>query len=148
DTVCEILLQTDLQALMIYHWPPERVKYLEDTFKHPLQMTSTDGIYVGKKPHPRGYGTYPKELGEFSRDNKWMDFEEAIYKISEYPATKFNVKKRGILKEDYFADLVIFDPETVAGPATFEESRKEPIGINYVLVNGNIAMKDGKATED
>ncbi len=146
DTVCEILLQTDLQALMIYHWLPERYPFLEKTFKHPLHMVATDGIYVGKRPHPRGFGSFPKVLGNYVRENEWLTFEQAIFKMSGYPATRFNLKMRGKLKEKYFADIVIFNPETVDSSATFENARQNPEGIEYVFVNGKMAVQEGKVT--
>lgn len=147
DTVCEILLKTDLQALMIYHWEKERFQYLEKTFKHPLQMISTDGIYVGNKPHPRGFGTYPKVLGEYVREKKWLNLEEAIYKMSGFPAKRFNIKNRGVLAKGNYADLVIFDPFKIEGTSTFEAPRQDPIGIEHVLVNGKIVISNGKALE-
>ncbi|MFD2132126.1 amidohydrolase family protein [Pseudogracilibacillus auburnensis] len=148
DTVCEILLETDLQALMIYHWLPERIPFLEKTFKHPLHMVATDGIYVGKRPHPRGFGSFAKVLDEYVRKNRWLTYEQAIYKMSGFPATRFNIKWRGMLKENYFADIVVFDPNLVSGPATFENARQDPKGIDYVFVNGKVAVEKGKATSN
>ncbi|MBP1990653.1 N-acyl-D-amino-acid deacylase family protein [Paenibacillus eucommiae] len=143
NAICEILLQTNMQALMIYHWPEERYKFVEQTFKHPLHMISTDGIYVGRRPHPRGYGTYPKVLGEFVRDNKWLSLEQAIYKMSGFPAAAFHIKDRGVLAKEKFADIVIFDPAVVDSPSTFVNPRQEPVGIDCVLVNGHIVIREG-----
>lgn len=144
DAICEILLVSDLQALMIYHWSPERYPILKPTFQHPFHMIGTDGIYVGRKPHPRGYATYPKVLGEYVRENKWLSLEQAIYKMSGFPAQKFKLKHRGILAEKYFADIVIFDPDVIHSASSFESPRQNPIGIHFVLVNGNIVVCDNQ----
>jgi N-acyl-D-amino-acid deacylase len=144
DAICEILLQTNLQALMVYHWPAERHSFLESTFKHPAHMVGTDGVYVGLKPHPRGFGSYPKVLGQFVRENRWIRLEEAIYKMSGFPARTFRIKDRGVLAKNHYADIVIFDPDKVEGLATFEEPRLAPVGIEKVIVNGNIVINDGE----
>jgi N-acyl-D-aspartate/D-glutamate deacylase len=123
------------------------VRFLRDTFTHPLGMVSTDAIYVGKRPHPRGFGTYPKVLGEYVRDNGWLTFEQAIYKMSGYPAQRFRIPERGLLKEGYYADIVVVDPQTVAGPATFDNPRVDPSGIEHVFVNGKFAVRDGRPAE-
>jgi N-acyl-D-amino-acid deacylase len=142
DTVCEVLLQTRLQALMIHHWPLERHQFLEATFKHPLHMVGTDGIYIGKKPHPRGFGTYPKILREYVYEKQWLTLEEAIYKMCGFPAARFNIERRGLLSRDYYADLVVFDPNKVNARATFEEPRQEPEGILHVMVNGEFVIRE------
>jgi N-acyl-D-aspartate/D-glutamate deacylase len=144
DAICEILLRTNLQALMVYHWPEERHSCLERTFKHPNHMVGTDGIYVGLKPHPRGFGTYPKVLGQIARENKWISLEQAIYKMSGFPARTFRIKDRGVIARNRYADIVIFDPDEVNGPATFSEPRLNPTGIEKVIVNGHIVVNEGE----
>lgn len=143
DAVSHILLETNLQALMIYHWAEERYPFLEKTFRHPLHIVSTDGIYVGKKPHPRGFGTYAKVLGQYVREKGWLTLEQAIHKMSGYPARIFNIPERGLVREGYYADLVVFDPASVDGPATFQDPRLQPVGIDAVLVNGKPAIERG-----
>lgn len=143
DAICEILLRTNLQALMIYHWPEDRHQYLERTFKHPLHMVSTDGVYVGQRPHPRGFGTYPQVLREFVINKAWLNMETAIYKMSGFPAERFNIKKRGVLVEGNYADIVIFDPAKIMDMATFDAPRQDPIGIEYVFVNGQPVLSEG-----
>ena len=140
DAVAHILIKTNLQALMVYHWPKERYGELQRTFRHRAHMVSTDGVYVGEKPHPRGFGTYPKVLGEYVRENGWLTLEEAVYKMSGFPAATFGIRNRGIVSKGCYADLVVFDPHTIAGPATFADPRQDPVGIDYVLVNGRIAI--------
>lgn len=144
DAVAHILLETRLQALMIYHWPQERYGELERTFRHPAHMVSTDGIYVGEKPHPRGFGTYPKVLGQYVREHGWLTLEQAIYKMTGFPARTFRLTKRGTIAEGHYADLVVFDAEVIDGPATFAQPRRDPVGIEYVIVNGRIAVEHGQ----
>lgn len=144
NTVCDILLQTDFEALMIYHWPKERLKYLETTFRHERHMVGTDGVYVGAKPHPRGFGTYPLILGDFVREKEWLSLEKAIYKMTGYPAERFRLNGRGVLRQGNYADVVVFRQDIVASSATFLEPRSENRGIDWVLVNGGIVMKDGR----
>ncbi|MFC5651097.1 amidohydrolase family protein [Paenibacillus solisilvae] len=143
DTVCDIILMSGFRALAIYHWEDKLHPYLEATYKHPLHMVGTDGIYIGNRPHPRGYGSYPKILGEYVRDNKWLTLEQAIYKMSGFPAKRFNIKSRGILMEGNYADIVVFDPSEIEGTATFEQPRSEPKGIHHVMVNGHFVISDG-----
>lgn len=144
DVVCEILLQTHFRALMIYHWPPERYPILEPTFRHPQHMVGTDGIYVGKKPHPRGFGTYPKVLGEYVRERKWLSLEQAVYKMTGFPARRFHLNQRGVIAAGYYADLVVFDPETVGSLASYDQPRQDPEGIEAVFVNGRPVIRNNQ----
>ncbi|MCF8565726.1 amidohydrolase family protein [Alicyclobacillus tolerans] len=144
NAISEVLIQSNLQALMIMHWPEHRVHFLEDTFKHPLHMVSTDGIYIGKRPHPRGFGTYPRVLREYVLKNQWLTMEQAIYKMTGFPAKRFNIKGRGVLGSNQYADVVVFDPQTIADKATFEQPRQDPVGIEHVFVNGHHVIEKGQ----
>src|SRR5437660_758563 len=107
---------------------------------------ATDGQPAGSKSHPRGWGTYPRILGKYVRDEKLMPLELAIHKMTGLPAANVELKDRGLIREGYFADVTIFDPKTVIDRATFEEPNQYPIGINYVIVNGQIEVDNGKRT--
>src|SRR5215510_12018734 len=107
---------------------------------------ATDGPLAGSKSHPRGWGTYPRILGRYVRDQKLMPLELAIHKMTGLPASNVGLKQRGILREGYFADVTIFDPKTVIDRATFEDPNQYPVGINYVIVNGQIEVDNGKRT--
>ncbi|WP_226036710.1 N-acyl-D-amino-acid deacylase family protein [Aquibacillus saliphilus] len=144
DIICDILLESSLQTVMIYHWPKENFNYLNKTFTHDLHMVSTDGIYAGEKPHPRGFGTFPKVIREFVYEKNILTLENAIYKMTGYPAERFHIKQRGLIKEGYYADITIFDPKRVNSEATFENPRKEPEGIDHVIVNGKSVIEKGK----
>ena len=107
---------------------------------------ATDGPLAGSKSHPRGWGTYPRILGKYVRDEKLMPLEFAIHKMTGLPASNVGLKQRGLLREGYFADITIFDPKTVIDRATFEDPNQYPVGINFVIVNGQIEVDDGQRT--
>ena len=107
---------------------------------------ATDGPLAGSKSHPRGWGTYPRILGRYVRDEKLMPLEFAIHKMTGLPASNVGLKQRGLLRQGYFADITIFDPKRVIDRATFEEPNQYPVGINYVIVNGQIEVDHGQRT--
>ena len=107
---------------------------------------ATDGPLAGSKSHPRGWGSYPRILGKYVRDEKLLPLELAIHKMTGLPAANVGLKQRGLIREGYFADLTIFDPNTVIDRATFEEPNQYPVGINYVIVNGQLEVDNGKRT--
>jgi N-acyl-D-amino-acid deacylase len=98
------------------------------------------------KPHPRYYGTFPRVLGKYCRDEKIFDLPAAVKKMTSMPAKKLGIPKRGLIAKDYYADIVIFNPETVIDNATFKEPHQFPTGIEYVIVNGKMTVKNGKHT--
>jgi N-acyl-D-amino-acid deacylase len=117
-------------------------------------MIATDGLGVSPKgplshgkPHPRFYGTFPRVLGKYVREEKWLSLEEAIWKMTGFPAKKLRLEERGLIKKNYWADIVIFDPETIIDEATYEEPHRFSTGIEYVIVNGKIAVEKGKQQE-
>ncbi len=107
---------------------------------------AADGPLAGSKSHPRGWGTYPRILGKYVRDEKLMPLEFAIHKMTGLPAANLGLKNRGLIREGYFADITIFDPQTVIDRATFEEPNQYPVGINFVIVNGTIEVDNGQRT--
>jgi N-acyl-D-amino-acid deacylase len=122
-------------------------------FKHPTAMVGSDGSalapygILGKKlVHPRNYGCYPRILGRWVRDEKLISMEEAIRKMTSFPAQILGIQDRGIIREGMWADISIFDPETVIDKATYENPLQYPEGIKYVLVNGKIVIDDGEHT--
>jgi N-acyl-D-amino-acid deacylase len=105
-----------------------------------------DGPLSKSKSHPRGWGSYPRILGHYVRDLGLMPLEFAIHKMTGLPAANVGLKQRGLIREGYFADITIFDPKTVIDRATFEEPNQYPVGINFVIVNGQIEVDEGKRT--
>jgi N-acyl-D-amino-acid deacylase len=106
-------------------------------------MVASDGIYYGPHAHPRGYGCFARALRKGVRDLQAVSLEEAIWKMAGFPAKRFRIPERGALREGYFADVVVFDPETVADRSTWDEPRLHPVGIDRVLVNGEIVVAGG-----
>ncbi len=107
---------------------------------------ATDGPLAGSKSHPRGWGSYPRILGHYVREQKLLSLESAIHKMTGAPAARVGMRDRGLLKAGLFADVTIFDPARVIDRATFENPNQYPEGIQYVLVNGQIAVDAGKRT--
>lgn len=104
---------------------------------------SPTGVLSHGKPHPRHYGTYPRILGRYVREKRVLTLEQAIYKMTGFPAKRLGLIDRGILKRDNWADLVIFDPETVIDNATYMDPHQFPTGIPFVIVNGTIVVRNG-----
>jgi N-acyl-D-amino-acid deacylase len=124
---------------------------IERIMKSEFTMIGTDGSGVAPtgvlshgKPHPRHYGTYPRILGRYVREKGLLKLEEAIYKMTGFPAKRLGLDDRGLLREGYWADIVIFNPDTIIDNATFLDPHQFPTGIHYVIVNGTIVVAEEK----
>ena len=113
---------------------------------HPTTMIGTDGLYSPGNPHPRVFGTYPRILGRYVRDEGLLTLEEAIRKMTSFPAQKLGLKAKGVLREGADADLVVFDAARVIDRATFQQAAQYPEGIEYVIVNGEVCVERGRFT--
>jgi len=114
---------------------------------HPSTMIGSDGVpAAGSKPHPRLYGCFPRILGHYVRDERVLDLPTAIHKMTGLPATKFGFVDRGTVRPGAFADLVVFDPATIADVATYDDPCRFPAGIRAVFVNGTAVARDGEHT--
>ena len=127
---------------------------LERILAHPLGMVcsdggafATDGVSRRGSPHPRGLGTFPRVLGRYVRERKALTLEQAVRKMSALPASRIRLGDRGRIAPTLAADIVIFDPATVTDKATFEDPFQYPEGIRAVIVNGQIAFRDGQRTK-
>jgi N-acyl-D-amino-acid deacylase len=107
---------------------------------------AAEGPYSAGKPHPRNYGTCPRFLGHYVRERAVVSLPEAIRKMTSLPATKLGLRDRGRLEPGAVADVVVFDPATVADAATFAEPHRYPHGMPWVLVNGEAVIADGRHT--
>ncbi|MGD8539554.1 MAG: D-aminoacylase [Candidatus Aminicenantes bacterium] len=121
--------------------------------KHPLVMLASDGVALAPYeklsegiPHPRNYGSFPRFLGKYVREEKLVPLPEAIKKMTSMPARKMGLKKRGTLSKGSYADIVVFDPDTVTDLATYTEPSQYPKGIDYVIVNGKFVIDRGEHT--
>jgi N-acyl-D-amino-acid deacylase len=121
---------------------------LRRVMRHPSTMFGTDGGAVPLEPeatpHPRNYGVYPRILGEYVRDKGVLPLEEAVRKMTSFPARKLGLKNRGLLREGHWADLVIFDPDAINDRADYRGGQWRPEGIRMVMVNGEPAAEDGR----
>jgi N-acyl-D-amino-acid deacylase len=105
-----------------------------------------EGVFLKSNPHPRAYGNFARVLGKYVREEKVLSMPEAIRKLSGLPATNLGLDHRGFLKEGMFADVVVFDPATIADRATFEKPHQYAVGVKHVFVNGAQVIKDGEHT--
>jgi N-acyl-D-amino-acid deacylase len=105
-----------------------------------------DGPLSSSKSHPRGWGSYPRILGRYVRDERLLTLEQAVHKMTGMPAKRVGLRDRGVLRAGAYADITIFDPKTVIDRATFEAPNQHPEGIKFVIVNGQISVDDGKRT--
>lgn len=120
---------------------------VERIMKHPQTMIGSDGRLVvpgDGHPHPRWYGTFPRVLGVYVREKGVLTLENAIHKMTMMSADRLGLPERGRIKENTFADVVIFNPETVKDKSTFQDPHQYPEGIDYVIVNGALAVDEGK----
>jgi len=116
------------------------------SFGSDAESSAPEGVFLESSTHPRAYGNVARLLGKYVRDEKVISLEEAIYKLTTLPATNLKIKKRGALKEGFFADMAIFNPETIRDNATFEKPMQYATGMEHVIVNGQQVLKDGEHT--
>lgn len=115
--------------------------------RHRVHTGGSDGILQGAKPHPRAYGTFPHYLGHYVRELGVLSLQECVAHLTSRAAARLRLPDRGLVREGYRADLVLFDPATVAAGSTYENPRVLPTGIPYVLVDGRFVMEDGRRTD-
>ncbi|HSH22291.1 MAG TPA: D-aminoacylase [Candidatus Caenarcaniphilales bacterium] len=144
DAICELLLEEGLRVNQVTGGPSAETLPL--FIAHPSGMYGTDSTFVGAKPSPRTYGSFPRVLGEFVRDRALLGIEEAVRKMTSAPAARLGLADRGLLSDGYRADVVVFDPATVRSNATYDEPRRFPDGIEQVIVNGVPVISDGEHT--
>jgi N-acyl-D-amino-acid deacylase len=114
---------------------------------HPTTMIGSDGIpSVEGKPHPRLYGTFARVLGTYTREERLLTVEDAVFRMTGLPTQKFRLTDRGVVRVDAYADLVVFDPQVIADIGTYQAPRRYPPGIDYVLVNGKVTADHGRHT--
>ncbi len=145
EVVFDIIAEDGFKALMIDFIMNEGD--VEKIITHPYVAVGTDGFDLGvDKPHPRTYGAFPRVLKVYVREKKILRLEDAIRKMTSLPAQKLGLRDRGLIREGCWADIVIFDPKTVSDEATYQEPRKKPKGIKYVIVNGVIEVENEELT--
>jgi N-acyl-D-amino-acid deacylase len=121
---------------------------VETNLRHPRVMVGSDGLPSPEgRPHPRLYGTFPRVLAEYGRRRGLFSLESAIAKMSSVPCARFGLRDRGRIEVGQFADLLLFDAETIADRATYADPKQHPVGIDLVMVNGAIAAEGGRPTD-
>ncbi|MGK2850977.1 MAG: N-acyl-D-amino-acid deacylase family protein [Candidatus Limnocylindrales bacterium] len=144
DVLCDLLLAEDLGINQVTSGP--WADTLRPFVVHPVGMVGTDSTFIGAKPSPRTYGSYPRILGQFVRDEGLMTLEEAVRKMTGAAAARLGLKQRGTIRDGAFADIVVFDPSTIRNNATYDEPRQFPTGIGHVIVNGTLVVDGGEHT--
>jgi len=151
ETAFDLIVISDGQVgCVFFSQLEENVRIL---MRHPLVVIgsdgsarSPDGVLAQSKSHPRSYGTFTRVLGRYVREEKALSLEEAVKKMTSVTAERFGLTDRGVIQEGAWADLVVFDAQTVADRATFIDPHRYPLGIPYVIVKGVVVIEQGKHT--
>jgi len=151
ETAMDLVIQDGSRVGTVYFLMSEdnikkqlQLPYL--TFGSDAGALATEGNFLKSSTHPRAYGNVARLLGKYVREEKVIPLEEAINKLTALPATHLKIRDRGLLKAGYFADVVIFDPNTIQDKATFENPHQYAEGVEHVIVNGVHVLEDGEAT--
>lgn len=143
DLVVEILTAPKGDRTLCIHFIIDEAD-IETNLAHKDMMIGSDGIPdLNGQPHPRLFGTFPRVLSHYVRDRNILSLREAVRRMTSLSAATFGLTDRGQIREGYWADLVLFDPETIRDTATYDDPKREPEGIDLVVVNGEIACRAG-----
>lgn len=151
DALCDLLLEEEGGGTYVSFWGQEQD--VRTLMRHPAVMIGSDGwslapygpLGVGR-PHPRCYGTYPRVLGKYVREEGVLTLEDAVRKMTSLPAQRFGIWDRGLLRRGMRADITVFDPHKTIDKATFDAPHQYPEGIVWVLVNGEVVIEEGDHT--
>lgn len=144
QTLFDLLISEKGRATMVVFCNCE--ENMRNMMQQPMTMIGTDGIHLGQKPHPRLYGTFPRVLGKYVREEKLLSLEEAIHKMTYLPNQRLGFADRGAIRKGFFADIVVFDPDTIRDCATYKDPKQYSQGIEYVLVSGKVVVEKGEHT--
>ncbi|OZC84545.1 N-acyl-D-amino-acid deacylase [Rhodococcus sp. 06-418-1B] len=144
DSFFDILVRDQLATTILQHVGHE--ENVRAIMAHPRHMGGSDAILVGERPHPRAWGTFPRYLGHYVREEKLLDLEDCVNHLTGRPAERLGLTDRGTIAVGNAADMVLFDPGTVRDTATFEQPKQQAVGIGHVIVNGRLAIDDGQPT--
>ncbi|NOY97432.1 MAG: D-aminoacylase [Chlorobi bacterium] len=151
ETIIDLVIQDNSPIAAVYFLMSEenikkQIALPWLSFGSDEQSLAPAGNFLKTNPHPRAYGSFSRLLGKYVRDEKVITLEEAIRKLTFLPATNLKIRKRGLLKEGYFADVVVFDPAKIVDHATFANPHQYSTGVEHVFVNGQQVLKDGEHT--
>jgi len=145
DTLFRVLIETQGRAAALYHLMSEddvraAMQRIFVTIGTDAAALRPEGEFGRGQPHPRAYGTFPRVLGRYVREQRVLELPEAVRRMTSLAAVQYNIPLRGIVREGFFADIVVFDSATVIDRATYEKPHAYPIGIEYVIVNGVVTV--------
>ena len=151
DTVMDLVLEDQSRIGTIYFLMSEenikkQIAQPWVSFGSDAASMAAEGAFLKSPTHPRAYGCFARLLGKYVREEKVISLAEAIRRLTSVPATTLELARRGLLKKGYFADVVVFDPQTIADKATFENPHQYAVGVKQVFVNGVQTLKDGEHT--
>jgi N-acyl-D-amino-acid deacylase len=144
DVVCDLLVDEALEVS--YVSAGGNLATLPKFVSHPLSMVGSDALLIGDYPSPRTYGCFPIILAEYVREERFLALPDAIRKMTSFPAQRLGLPDRGLLRDGFKADIVVFDARTVKAPATRTAPKQFPIGIDHVIVNGQVVVDGGRHT--
>ena len=151
ETIMDLLLEDRSRIGTIYFLMSEdnirkQIRQPWVSFGSDAASIATEGVFLKSAAHPRAYGNFARLLGRYVRDEKIISLSEAVRRLTSLPATTLGLKDRGLVKSGMFADVVIFDPQTIADRATFEKPHQYSVGVRDVFVNGRHVLKNGEHT--
>ena len=151
ETAMDLVIEDGSRVGTVYFLMSEdnvrkQIKLPWVTFCSDAESSAPEGVFLKASAHPRAYGNFARLLGRYVRDEKLIPLEEAVRRLTTLPAENLRIKQRGALKPEYFADVVVFDPEKIQDHATFEKPLQYATGMVHVFVNGQQVLKDGEHT--
>ncbi len=144
DALCDLLLEEDLRVSFKALTLDART--IPDLVTHPLYMVGSDALLIGDFPTPMGYGTFPVILSEIVREERKLSLQDAIRKMTSYPALRVGITDRGLIRDGLKADLVVFDADEIRAHATAQRPKELSTGVEYVIVNGSVVIDQGRHT--
>ena len=151
ETIMDLIVEDRSRVDTVYFMMSEenvkkQLKLQWVSFGSDAASMAAEGVFLNSSTHPRAYGNFARLLGKYVRDEKVIPMQEAIRRLAALPAANLGLDRRGLLKSGYFADVVVFDPKTIADRATFEQPHQYAVGMRHVFVNGQQVLKDGEHT--
>src|SRR4051812_27002682 len=151
DTAMDLVVEDGSRVQVVYFLMSEdnvkrQIALPWVSFGSDASSMSPDGVFIKTSTHPRAYGNFARLLGKYVRDEHVIPMEEAIRKLTSLPAQTLRIKERGRLEKGYFADIVVFDPKTIADRSTYEKPHQYAVGVQHVWVNGGQVLKNGEHT--
>jgi N-acyl-D-amino-acid deacylase len=144
--ICNLLVASNLAVGCVVPHLRRGEEDVRQLMRHPAMMAGSDGIFTGQFPHPRGCGCFARYLGPYVRDARTWSLEEAVQRCSAHAARRYGLKDRGLLRAGMAADVVVFDADQIADRSTYEDGRQLAVGMEHVVVNGQVVLHAGRRT--